>query len=293
MKVLITGSNGQLGYELQRTAPEGFELICVDVDQLDITSASAVEAFFNKHKPEALINAAAYTAVDRAETDKEVAYAVNATGPRFLAQACADANIPMVQVSTDFVFDGNQATPYKLDDKPAPVSVYGDSKLKGEEAVKDILGSKAAIIRTAWVYSAHGNNFVKTMLRLMQEKDQLGIVADQIGTPTWANTLANACWKAVEYKVSATAEQTMFHWTDAGTASWYDFAVAIQEEALAADLLEKTIPVKPIPASAYPTPAKRPSFSVLDKQMSYEVLEMPVQHWRECLKAMLNELKQQ
>ena len=305
MKVLITGSNGQLGYELEKTAPEGLELICVDVDQLDITSAPAINAYFKQYKPDAVINAAAYTAVDKAETDRELAYAVNATGPRFLAQACADANIPMVQVSTDFVFDGTQSTPYQADDKPVPMSVYGDSKLKGEQAVQEILGNKAAIIRTAWVYSAHGNNFVKTMLRLMQEKDQLGIVADQIGTPTWARTLANGCWRAVEtLKVEAfkaeqdhplnlsTFQPLTLHITDAGVASWYDFAVAIQEEALAQGLLEKTIPVKPIQAKAYPTPAKRPSFSVLDKQLSYEKLEMPVQHWRDCLKAMLTELQQ-
>lgn len=292
MKVLITGAKGQLGYELQKTVPQGIELVCVDVDQLDITSAAAVNAFFEEHQPDALINAAAYTAVDKAETEKELAYAVNATGPRFLAQACADANIPMVQVSTDFVFDGNQATPYKPEDIPGAVSVYGDSKLKGELAVKEVLGHKAAIIRTAWVYSAHGNNFVKTMLRLMKDKDQLGIVADQIGTPTWAKTLAEACWKAVEFKKNAQTEDQIFHWTDAGTSSWYDFAVAIQEEALALGLLEKKIPVKPIPASAYPTPAKRPSFSVLDKYLSYEKLEMPVRHWRECLKEMLLELNQ-
>ena len=292
MKVLITGSNGQLGYELQKTVPVGIELICVDVDQLDITSAPAINAVFEEHKPSAVINAAAYTAVDKAETDKELAYAVNATGPRFLAQACAEANIPMVQVSTDFVFDGTQSTPYQPDDKPSPVSVYGDSKLKGEEAVLEILGSKAAIIRTAWVYSAHGNNFVKTMLRLMQEKDLLGIVADQIGTPTWAKTLAEVCWKAVAFKTNADTEHQIFHWTDAGASSWYDFAVAIQEEALAQGLLEKGIPVKPIPAKAYPTPAKRPSFSVLDKQLSYEKLGMPVQHWRDCLKTMLTELQQ-
>ena len=307
LKVLITGSNGQLGYELKRTAPEDCELICVDVDQLDITSASAINAFFHEHKPDALINAAAYTAVDKAESDKKLAYAVNATGAGFLAQACADANIPMVQVSTDFIFDGTQSTPYKPEDKPNPVSVYGDSKLKGEEAVSEILGNKAAIIRTAWVYSAHGNNFVKTMLRLMKEKEQLGIVADQIGTPTWAKTLAEACWQTVQkleagsWKLEVKEKQllassfqlpTAFHWTDAGTASWYDFAVAIQEEALVLGLLEKSIPVKPIPGSAYPTPAKRPSFSVLDKQTSYETLGMPAQHWRECLKLMLKELKE-
>ena len=299
MRILITGSNGQLGYELERTAPEGFELICVDVDQLDITSEQTISDFFQSKKPNAVINAAAYTAVDKAETDKELAYAVNATGPELLAKACAQADIPMVQVSTDFVFDGTQSRPYAPEDQPAPVSVYGDSKLKGEEAVINALGNKAAIIRTAWVYSAHGNNFVKTMLRLMKEKDQLGIVADQIGTPTWAKTLAQTCWQSCNQLLTKKTPNSLtalkpyspiYHWTDAGAASWYDFAVAIQEEALTQGLLEKSIHIKPIPASAYPTPAKRPAFSVLNKTSSYEDLEMPQTHWRENLREMLKEL---
>ena len=295
LKVLITGSKGQLGYELERTAPEGFELLAVDVDQLDITSAVAVDAFFKEHQPDAVINAAAYTAVDRAETDREMAYAVNATGPRFLAQACADAGIPMVQVSTDFVFDGNQSTPYQPEDKPNPISVYGDSKLKGEQAVTEILGNKAIIIRTAWVYSTHGNNFVKTMLRLMAEKDQLGVVADQIGTPTWARSLANGCWRSVSalkrLNVETLERCNIYHWTDAGAASWYDFAEAIQEEAIILGMLDKRTTVNPIPASAYPTPAKRPPYSVLDKTSAYEQLNMKPVHWRVSLRAMLEELK--
>ncbi len=289
MRLLITGANGQLGYELKRTAPEGVELLTVDVDQLDITSAVAVESFFKQYKPDALINAAAYTAVDKAETDYELAYAVNATGPRFLAQACADIAIPMVQVSTDFVFDGERSTPYQPKTTPKPISVYGDSKLKGEQAVIEILGSKVSIIRTAWVYCAHGNNFVKTMLRLMQEKDQLGVVADQIGTPTWAKGLAQACWSAYANLMQG-KEGGVFHWTDAGVASWYDFATAIQEEAITLGLLEKSIPINQIPASAYPTPAKRPSFSVLDKASAYEQLNMKQTHWRQNLRLMLQEL---
>ncbi|WP_422450380.1 MULTISPECIES: dTDP-4-dehydrorhamnose reductase [unclassified Endozoicomonas] len=288
MKVLITGSNGQLGYELTRTAPEGVELTCVDVEQLDITSEAAVTNFFAEHTPDVVINAAAYTAVDKAESDSELAYAVNAVGPELLAKACVDAGSFMVHVSTDFVFDGNQSTPYKPEDHPKPVSVYGNSKLKGEEQVTSILGNHAVIIRTAWVYSTHGNNFVKTMLRLMKEKDQLGIVADQIGTPTWAKTLAECCWNVVGQKLEA-----IYHWTDAGAASWYDFAVAIQEEALELGLLKKAIPIKPIAATTYPTPAKRPAFSVLDKQSAYDQLPMPIKHWRNCLKAMLNELQEQ
>ena len=196
----------------------------------------------------------------------------------------------MVQVSTDFVFDGNQSTPYQPEDKPNPISVYGDSKLKGEQAVSDLLGAKASIIRTAWVYSTHGNNFVKTMLRLMAEKDELGVVADQIGTPTRANSLAQACWKAC-LNLLEDKEGGMYHWTDAGAASWYNFAKAIQEEAIILGMLDKRTTVNPIPASAYPTPAKRPPYSVLDKTSAYEQLNMKPVHWRVSLRAMLEELK--
>lgn len=289
MRILITGANGQLGYELNRAAPDGVELLLVDVDQLDITDAETIGTFFAQHKPSAVINAAAYTAVDKAESDNELAYAVNATGPQLLAQACAKAVIPMVQVSTDFIFDGSQSAPYQPEDKPNPISVYGDSKLKGEQAVTEILGNKASIIRTAWVYSVHGNNFVKTMLRLMTEREQLGVVADQMGTPTWANSLAHACWNAC-LNLMEGKEGGVYHWTDAGTASWYDFAVAIQDEALGLGMLDRRIPINPIATSAYPTPAARPSYSVLDKATAYEQLDMHPTHWRANLRAMLNEL---
>ena len=325
MRILITGANGQLGYELEQTAPEGVELITVDVDSLDITSAEAVTAFFSTYQPNAVINAAAYTAVDRAETEQAAAYAVNASGAQLLAQACAAVNIPMVQVSTDFIFDGTQSTPYQVNDTANPLSVYGASKLQGEQAVAEILGNKACIIRTAWVYSAHGNNFVKTMLRLMAEKEQLSVVADQIGTPTWARTLATGCWKALKRlsdealqrssgetlqrlsdegtNVESLNDSTLkrldtatpqlcniYHLTDAGVASWYDFAVAIQEEALALGMLNKAIPVLPIPTTAYPTPAKRPAFSVLDKTETYAALNITPQHWRDSLRLMLQEM---
>ena len=325
MRILITGANGQLGYELEQTAPEGVELITVDVDSLDITSAEAVTTFFSTYQPNAVINAAAYTAVDRAETEQAAAYAVNASGAQLLAQACATVNIPMVQVSTDFIFDGTQSTPYQVNDTANPLSVYGASKLQGEQAVAEILGNKACIIRTAWVYSAHGNNFVKTMLRLMAEKEQLSVVADQIGTPTWARTLATGCWKALKRlsdealqrssgetlqrlsdegtNVESLNDSTLkrldtatpqlcniYHLTDAGVASWYDFTVAIQEEALALGMLNKAIPVLPIPTTAYPTPAKRPAFSVLDKTETYAALNITPQHWRDSLRLMLRSM---
>ncbi|WP_257253884.1 dTDP-4-dehydrorhamnose reductase [Endozoicomonas sp. SESOKO3] len=309
MGVLITGSGGQLGYELQRAVPEGTELLCANRYQLDITCQESVNAYFDAHQPEAVINAAAYTAVDKAETDIDSAFAVNTKGAAFLAEACSKHDIPMVQVSTDFVFDGSQSTPYKVTDKTNPVSVYGESKLQGEKQVLEILGNKAVVIRTAWVYSSHGNNFVKTMLNLMQEKDQLGIVFDQIGTPTSARSLALCCWQSLKKLQALTAKdggnaenvgnnslpsfqlQAIFNWTDAGVASWYDFAVAIQEEALSLGILKKSIPVKPIPTSAYPTPAERPKYSVLDKQLTYSELELPIEHWRSALRSVLTELK--
>ncbi len=286
MKVIITGSNGQLGWELQRSAPDNYVLIAVDVDQLDITDAEAVDTFMAEAKSDLIINCAAYTAVDKAETEAELCYAINAQGAENLAKSAKQHGTKLIHISTDFVFDGDgQSTPYKPDAQTNPIGVYGASKLKGEQCVQ-AHNPEALIIRTAWVYSSHGQNFVKSMLRLMNEKEQLGVVADQIGSPTWAGTLANSIWQ-----LSLKGVQGLYHCTDAGVASWYDFAIAIQEEALALGLLEKPIQVKPIPSSAYPTPAKRPHFSVLDKQMLWETLGTPPVHWRVALRGMLSELK--
>ncbi|MBO9497165.1 dTDP-4-dehydrorhamnose reductase [Thalassotalea sp. G20_0] len=288
--VLITGADGQLGYELQRTAPEFATLFCTDYRDLDITSKAAIQAFFRKSMPAVVINAAAYTAVDKAEMDVDTARAVNATGAQLLAKACAASKIPMVQVSTDFVFSGGQSTPYRADDQPLPLSVYGHTKLEGENHVRELLPQSSLIIRTAWVYSAHGHNFLKSMLRLMQEKEQLGVVADQVGSPTWANHLAQCVWKGAVHLLEGSVQTAVHHYTDAGVASWYDFAVAIQEEALQLGLLDKAIPVNPIETIDYPTPAKRPAYSVLDKTSSWTELAAPKVHWRVALRSMLAEL---
>lgn len=295
MKILITGKGGQLAWELEQTAPSQHTITAFDSQQLDITQQQAVFDAIAGYQPDVVINAAAYTAVDKAETDKETAYAVNQNGSENLALACKEHNATLVHVSTDFVFDGNQTTPYQPDDRPCPVNVYGDSKLQGDLKIAAILGNQATIIRTAWVYSAHGNNFVKTMLRLMAEKEQLGIVYDQVGTPTWAKGLAQMIWNLIEQQTQNTtgaeSEQTqILHWTDAGVASWYDFAVAIQELAVEKGLLDKSIPVRPIPAAAYPTPAKRPSFSVIDKTSAEQASQTETVYWRKQLAAMLDEL---
>ncbi len=284
-KVLVTGANGQLGLELRATLPAGFEFHGADLPELDITKAEAVLSYVEQLKPAVIINCAAYTAVDKAESDSGLAYAVNRDGALHLAAAAKRVGARMVQVSTDFVFDGRQSTPYQVTDRPAPLGVYGQSKLEGEQAVTAASVGDALIVRTAWLYSPHGQNFVKTMLRLMREKPQLNVVADQVGTPTSATTLAQAIWSLLGCK----APGGIYHYTDSGAASWYDFACAIRELALAQGE-PKLAPVSPIPTSAYPTPAQRPAYSVLDKSATRALIgDAP--HWREPLKAVLDKLQ--
>jgi len=287
LRVIVTGANGQLGWELQRTCPEGVELHPMTSADLDITNAQAVMERVKAIQPDWIINAAAYTAVDKAESEPERAYAVNEHGARHLAETARAVGARMAHVSTDFVFDGEHGKPYKPDDATAPLGIYGASKLAGEIAVRETLGDQALIIRTAWVYSTHGSNFVKTMLRLMREREQLGIVADQIGSPTWAHGLALALWQAIALDLHGT-----HHWTDAGVASWYDFACAIHEEARDLGLLERDTIIRPIRTVDYPTPARRPGFSVLDKTSTWQALGITTPtHWRPQLRAMLTELK--
>ncbi|MGF1774967.1 dTDP-4-dehydrorhamnose reductase [Vibrio wakamikoensis] len=292
MKVLITGRGGQLAHELEQTAPNHIEWSAFDASQLDITNAARVYEVLVQESPDIVINAAAYTAVDQAETDSTMAYAVNEKGSKNLALACKEISAKLIHVSTDFVFDGKQTTPYEVDALPSPINIYGASKLMGDMKINDILGSDATIIRTAWVYSSHGNNFVKTMLRLMAEKPELGVIYDQVGTPTWAKGLAKLIWTLTSKADSSepSADSLMLHWTDAGVASWYDFATAIQELAIEKGILEKAIPVRPIPASAYPLPAKRPSFSVIDKSTTEAYSGVDTIHWRKQLSSMIDEL---
>jgi dTDP-4-dehydrorhamnose reductase len=286
MKVLITGKSGQLAWELVRLAPQAFEIISVGREQLDISNENQVVDFIDSTKPNLVINAAAYTAVDQAEKDSVTAYAVNELGVKYLAQACQKINARILHISTDFIFDGTNTSPYQTDTKPNPINVYGASKLAGDIELNKVLPEASVIVRTAWVYSANGNNFVKSMLRLMQEKPQLGIIYDQVGTPTWAKGLAQWLWIiAAKPEVTGT-----YHWTDAGVASWYDFALAIQELGLEKGLLSNAIPVLPIPTSAYPTPAKRPAFSVIDKSSAEEVSGLNTTHWRKQLSSMMDEI---
>jgi dTDP-4-dehydrorhamnose reductase len=285
MCVIVIGKNGQLAYELAQTKPNDIEAYFFDSSTLDIRNQEQINTTLHQLKPTIVINASAYTAVDKAETDTENAFAINAKGVEYLASACKDINARLIHISTDFVFDASKNTPYQPNDPTKPLGVYGASKLAGEQAITDIYPNNSVIIRTSWVYSSHGNNFVKTMLRLMAEKPELGIVSDQIGSPTWAKGLAKACWKFAD-----NSELGVFHYSDLGVASWYDFAVSIQEIGLAKGLLKKSIPIKPIKAATYPTPAKRPAYSVMDTEKTYEIIGEDGFHWRDALNKMMNEL---
>ena len=283
MRVLITGADGQLGKALQRTAPAQARITAVDVADMDITDRDSVEAGVTGCRPDIIFNAAAYTAVDKAEAEEASAQAVNATAVGLLAAAAAKVGARLVHVSTDFVFDGAASTPYGPDAEPHPLGAYGRTKLAGERAA----GPEALIVRTGWLYAPTGANFVRTMLRLMAERPEVRVVADQIGTPTYAPGLASALWDlGGEQGLSG-----VYHYADAGVASWYDFAVAIQEEALLLGLLQKPALVLPITTADYPTPARRPHYSVLDTRKTWTALGRPAPHWRASLRTMLNELK--
>jgi len=284
MKVLITGADGQLGTELQKSAPGIYKIFAHDVLTLDITDKKQLNEYINEIAPHCIINAAAYTAVDKAEEEKDQAFKINAEGVANIAEAAASNNARLIHVSTDFVFDGNAGRPYKPDDKPNPVGVYGTSKYEGEIYINKI-HKNSIIIRTAWLYSSHGKNFVKTMLDLMKDRSELKIVSDQIGSPTWANGLASFLWNVVKIPdVTGT-----YHWTDAGVASWFDFAVAIMEEALDLKMLDKIISIIPVTTENFPTPARRPQFSVLDKSTTWGLMGKSAPHWRVSLRRMLEE----
>ncbi len=282
MKALVTGSNGQLGHALRACVPDGVTVFDRDVQHLDITDRASVRAALEALRPDVLLNCAAYTAVDRAESEEEAAHRVNATAVGILAEETRAVGARLVHVSTDFVFDGTAGRPYAPDAATHPLSAYGRTKLEGER----LAGEDALIVRTAWVYAPVGHNFVRTMLRLMGTLPEVRVVADQIGTPTFAPGLAAALWTLAER-----GARGIHHYTDAGVASWYDFAVAIQEEALAIGLLANAVPVTPIATTDFPTPAIRPAYSVLDKRDTYAALGGPAPHWRVQLRTMLKEIQ--
>lgn len=288
MRTLITGAAGQVGAELVRLAPDSAIVRAVDHHALDVTDVDAVRSVVDAFRPTVILNAAAYTAVDKAESERDLALRVNGAGPRRLAEVSdilGDCRV--IQLSTDYVFDGQSPRAYAPGDEPRPVNVYGATKLEGERAVLQTLGSRGLVVRTAWVYSAQEHNFLRTMLHRMRECATLRVVADQVGTPTSARSVAEAVWAfAQRPDLSGT-----YHWTDAGVASWYDFAVAIAEEGAAAGLVPPNIEVHPIGTEEYPTPARRPSCSLLDTRQTVAELGLSPRHWRERLRQVLSELR--
>jgi dTDP-4-dehydrorhamnose reductase len=284
-KALITGAGGQVGRMLLETKPEDVQVIALAHADLDIAQPEAVRECIGRHRPALIINAAAYTAVDKAESEPDAARRINAEGPAHLAAAAREHGARLLHISTDFVFDGMTSTPYAPEAATNPLSVYGRTKRDGELAVLEALPQRSVIVRTAWVYAAAGANFLRTMLRIMAANRAVRVVADQVGTPTAARSLAEVLW----WIAAREDIRGIHHFTDAGTASWYDFAVAIAEEGAQMGLLPDDVLVTPIATADYPTPARRPSYSVLDKR-SLAPLGLPPVHWRQRLRGVLKEI---
>ena len=286
MRLLVTGATGQLGFEVARAfARSGHEVMAPTRQELDLLDPPSVAAFAREHKADWVINCAAYTQVDQAESEPERAYTINRDSAGQLAGAVAEYDGRMLHVSTDFIFDGTQKQPYRETDTPNPLGVYGQSKLEGELAVLEALPT-ATVLRTAWVYGTYGHNFVKTMLRVAAEGRPLRVVDDQLGSPTWTTDIMNAITVLVEKNADG-----VFHYTNAGETSWYGFAAAILEEAARVGFDIKTDTVMPIPTAEYPMPATRPAYSVLDTEKIQSCLSSPIPPWRDSLKNMLKELR--
>ena len=285
--IIVTGAHGQLGNEIKVLSAgyAAFDFVFVDRDELSIDDAGAVRHWFEQHKPAYCINCAAYTAVDKAETEKEVAMLVNGDAPGILAAACTAFNTRFIHISTDYVFDGTATTPYLESDATSPVNYYGVTKLRGEELTL-ANNPGAIIIRTAWVYSSFGHNFVKTMIRLMKEKQSLNVVNDQVGSPTYARDLAQVILTIVHNteKNPAGWVPGIFHYSNEGVISWYDFAEAIRQ------LINSPCTVKGIPTSGYPTPAKRPAYSVFNKEKIKAVYHIAIPAWQESLASCIKQL---
>ena len=275
MNILITGCNGQLGNEIQLLQAQYAQhtWLNTDVNELDITDKAAIERFVEANEIDGIVNCAAYTAVDKAESDPQLARKLNADAPAFLAEAVAKRGGWMVQVSTDYVFNGTKHTPYVETDEPCPNSIYGQTKLEGEQAVSKLC-TNAMIIRTAWLYSEFGNNFVKTMIRLGREREQLGVIFDQVGTPTYAHDLAKVIMTAIDKGI----KPGVYHFSNEGVTSWYDFTKSIHRLAGI-----NTCQVSPLHTAEYPTPASRPAYSVLDKTKIKDAYGIEIPHWEESL----------
>ena len=298
MKVLLTGAAGQLGRALIDKMPPGVELLASSrhggdgLVALDLADLKACQQVVVEHRPDWVLNAGAYTAVDKAEAEPGLAHAVNGSAPRAFAEAIQTHGGRLLQLSTDFVFNGEQGSPYRVDQSRDPLGVYGASKASGEEAVEELLGAsgQGVVLRTSWVMGPVGKNFALTMLRLHREREQLGVVADQVGCPSSTLNLAIACWRVITSSREGMELPPVLHWCDGGVASWYDVSVAVGELALDLGLLEHAATVNPISSADYPTPATRPGYSLLDCQASRQVLQLEAQHWRSALRDVLKSI---
>ena len=285
-RILLTGADGQLGQELQQTLMPLGEVIGVTRQQLDLSQGEQIRQLIQQMRPTIIVNSAAYTAVDKAESEVELAQAVNGTAPRILAEEAEKIGALVLQVSTDYVFDGQKHTPYLETDPTNPLSSYGKSKLAGEIGIQQV-SDRHLILRTAWVYGVHGKgNFVKTMLRLGQDREELRVVADQVGSPSWTKDIADAIAQLLQTETTGT-----YHFTNSGVASWYDFAIAIFEEAKVLGFPLKIQRVIPITTADYPTPATRPHYSVLSGKKITDILGDYPPYWRDSLRKMLKQLQ--
>jgi dTDP-4-dehydrorhamnose reductase len=281
MKILLLGQHGQVSQELQRSLSGTYELTVLGRDQLDLARPELIRQQVVAHRPELIINAAAHTAVDLAENEQELAFALNATAPGILAEAAAELDVPLIHYSTDYVFAGNQSEPYRESDSPHPLSVYGRSKLAGEQAIQAV-GGMHLILRTSWVYSQHGRNFLLTMQRLLQERENLSVVADQIGAPTWAGTIAQTTAHLIEqWRSGKGGPWGLYHLTAQGETSWFGFASAIA--AHLHNQGQRVAALQPIPSSAYPTPAQRPLNSRLNCSRLQQDWHIQLADWQAAL----------
>ena len=288
MKILLTGSSGQLGQAIVKSKPSFVELIATTRHELDLADDESLRKAVRQHQPDWVINSGAYTAVDKAEDEKELAMSVNAIAPKMFAQELSNTGGKLLQLSTDYVFDGKQDFPYKTNQQKKPLGVYGATKAAGEDAIYEVLGNsnQALIIRASWLIGPVGKNFMKTMIRLHRSKKEIQVVSDQISCPTSTLTLAKACWRAIDkhnnFEPNVLNPQIL-HWSDEGSASWYELAKVIGELGHKIGLIERPAKVIPISSKEYPTRAKRPKYSVLDCTSTRQFLNLEAIHWKESI----------
>ena len=293
MKILLTGYSGQLGKSIIYSKPKNINIICKNRSQLDLLSRDSCLKIVKDNKPDWIINCAAYTNVDKAEKEKDLAYNLNSLTPKYLSEAVRDYGGDILHISTDYVFNGKKNIPYLPNDKKSPISTYGYTKSKGEDFILKVLSdlNKGNIIRTSWLMSIYGNNFALKIIEKMKTTEKLKIIFDQLGSPTTASSLAHACWKTIKLKSKNKTVPNIMHFTNSGVASWYDVAISLAEIGCELNILNKEINILPINSEEYPTAAIRPKYSVLNSFETFERLSLKPVYWKNAIKDLLLELK--